>query len=134
MPAQDDAVALAVAALRAADDKKGVDPALLDVADALGVIDLFAIVSGTSERHVKALAEEVERAAKQDMDRPALRREGTPESGWILLDFGDVVVHVFHPESRATFDLERLWRDVPRRDPLDGAVVEVATGATGSPA
>ena len=98
----------------------------------LGVVDLFAIVSGTSERHVKALAEAVETSCKHDHDRPALRREGTAESGWVLLDYGDVVVHVFHPESRSTFDLERLWRDVPRRDPLHGAVVEPAADAAGS--
>jgi len=124
VPAMEDAVELAVAALRAADDRKGVEPALLEVADVLGVVDLFAIVSGTSERHVRALAEEVERVCKQDVERPVLRREGTPESGWILLDYGDVVVHVFHPETRATFDLERLWQDVPRRDPLDGHVTD----------
>lgn len=124
MPAQDDAVALAVAALRAADDKKAVEPALLEVADVLGVVDLFAIASGTSERHLKALAEEVERVCKHDLDRPALRREGTADSGWVLLDFGDVVVHLFHPETRSKYDLERLWADVPRRDPLGGEVVD----------
>lgn len=133
MPAEQDAVELAVAALRAADDRKGVEPALLEVADALGVVDLFAIVSGTSERHVRALAEEVERACKHDHDRPVLRREGTSESGWILLDYGDVVVHVFHPETRATFDLERLWQDVPRRDPLAGHVTDPGTAPVDAP-
>lgn len=124
MPAQDDAVALATTALRAADDKKGLELALLEVADVLGVVDLFAIVSGTSERHVRALAEELERAGKEELDRPPLRREGTPESGWMLLDYGDVVFHVFHPETRSVFDLERLWSDVPRRDPLSGEVTD----------
>lgn len=128
MPAQDDAVALAVAALRAADDKKAVEPALLEVADVLGVVDLFAIASGTSERHLKALAEEVERVCKQDLDRPPLRREGAADSGWMLLDFGDVVVHLFHPEARSKYDLERLWADVPRRDPLGGEVVDPGRG------
>lgn len=124
MPAQPDAIEAAVAALAAADDKKAVDPALLEVADVLGLVDLFAIVTGTSERHVKAVADEVELQLKQDHDRPVLRREGTPESGWILLDYGDVVVHVFHGEQREVFDLERLWSDVPRRDPATGEVTD----------
>lgn len=124
MPAQQDAVEAAVAALAAADDKKAVNPALLEVADVLGVVDLFAVVSGTSERHVKAVADEVELQLKRDHDRPVLRREGTPESGWILLDYGDIVVHVFHSEDREVFDLERLWSDVPRRDPESGEVTD----------
>ena len=124
MPAQPDAVEAAVAALAAADDKKAVEPALLEVADVLGLVDLFAIVSGTSERHVKAVADEVELQLKRDHDRPTLRREGTAESGWVLLDYGDVVVHVFHTEERGVFDLERLWSDVPRRDPASGEVTD----------
>lgn len=114
----------AVAALAAADDKKAADPALLEVADVLGVVDLFAIVTCTSERHLKAVADEVELQLKHQLDRPVLRREGTPQSGWVLLDYGDVVVHVFHAEDRDVFDLERLWADVPRRDPRTGAVTD----------
>lgn len=114
----------AVAALAAADDKKALDPVLLEVADVLGLVDLFAIASGTSERHVKALADEVELQLKRDHDRPVLRREGTPASGWVLLDYGDVVVHLFHSEQRSVFDLERLWGDVPRRDPVTGEVTD----------
>lgn len=124
MPAQPDAVEAAVAAIAAADDKKAVDPALLEVADVLGLVDLFVIVSGTSERHVKAVADEIELQLKRDHDRPVLRREGTPESGWVLLDYGDVVVHVFKGDDREVFDLERLWSDVPRRDPVTGEVTD----------
>ncbi len=124
MPAQPDAVEAAVAALAAADDKKAVGPALLEVADVLGLVDLFAIVTGTSERHVKAVADEVEQVLKHDHDRPVLRREGTAESGWVLLDYGDVVVHVFRAEQREVFDLERLWSDVPQRDPVTGEVTD----------
>lgn len=124
MPAQQDAVEAAVAAIAAAEDKKALDPALLEVADVLGVVDLFALVSTTSERHCKAVADEVELQLKRDHDRPALRREGTPESGWVLLDYGDIVVHVFHVEERGVFDLERLWSDVPRRDPATGEVTD----------
>jgi ribosome-associated protein len=124
VPAEQDAVEAAVAALAAADDKKAADPALLEVADVLGVVDLFAIVTCTSERHLKAVADEVELQLKHELDRPVLRREGTPASGWVLLDYGDVVVHVFHAEDRDVFDLERLWADVPRRDPLTGVVTD----------
>lgn len=124
MPAQPDAVEAAVAAFAAADDKKAVDPVLLEVADVLGLVDLFALVTGTSERHVKAVADEVERALKHDHDRPVLRREGTAESGWVLLDYGDVVVHIFRSEQREVFSLERLWGDVPRRDPATGEVTD----------
>ena len=127
MPAADDSIATAVAAIAAADDKKAVAPALLDVADVLGIVDLFAIVQGTSERHVKALADEVERVLKQQHERPVLRREGSPASGWVILDYGDVVVHVFLPAQRETYDLERLWRDVPRLDPFTGEVTAPGT-------
>lgn len=124
MPAQQDAVEAAVAAIAAAEDKKAVDPVLLEVADVLGVVDLFAVVHGTSERHVKAVADAVELQLKDKHDRPVLRREGTPASGWVLLDYGDVVVHVFHAEQRDVFQLERLWGDVPKRDPESGEVTD----------
>ncbi len=122
MPAAQESIESALVALAAADDMKAVGPVLLDVADVLGVVDLFAIVTGTSDRHVRALSDEVERVMKQDHGRAVLRREGTPESGWIILDYGDVVVHLFTAETRELFDLERLWRDVPTRDPQSGAV------------
>jgi ribosome-associated protein len=124
VPAQQDAVEAAVAAIAAAEDKKAVDPVLLEVADVLGVVDLFAVVHGTSERHVKAVADAVELELKRDHDRPVLRREGTSASGWVLLDYGDVVVHVFHAEQREVFQLERLWGDVPKRDPETGDVTD----------
>lgn len=127
MPAADDSIQTALAALAAADDKKALAPALLDVADVLGIVDLFAIVQGTSERHVKALADEVERVLKQEHDRPVLRREGSPASGWVILDYGDVVVHLFLPEHRETYDLERLWRGVPVLDPETGEVTDPGT-------
>jgi ribosome-associated protein len=127
VPAADESIATALAALAAADDKKALAPALLDVADVLGIVDLFAIVQGTSERHVDALADEVEQVLKHDHGRPVLRREGSPASGWVILDYGDVVVHLFRPEQRETYDLERLWRDVPRLDPVTGEVIDPGT-------
>ncbi|MFP5308954.1 MAG: ribosome silencing factor [Actinomycetes bacterium] len=131
MPAAPDAVTTAVTALRAADDKKGVELELLDVADLLAVVDLFALVTATNERHLKAVADAVEEAVRETEDRRPLRREGTPASGWILLDYGDVVVHLFHSDQRDFYALERLWSDVPRRDPVSGEVVgrDVAAAA-----
>lgn len=127
MPAADESIATALSVLAAADDRKALAPALLDVADVLGIIDLFAIVQGTSERHVRAIADEVERVLKHEHDRPVLRREGSASSGWVILDYGDVVAHLFLPEQRETYDLERLWRDVPRRDPVSGEVTDPGT-------
>ena len=75
--------------------------------------DVFVIATGTSRRHVKTLAEEIEASLKL-LDRRPLRREGVEEGNWVLLDFGDLVVHLFDEETRAYYDLERLWRDAPR--------------------
>jgi ribosome-associated protein len=75
--------------------------------------DVFVIASGTSRRHVMTLAEETELQLKQS-DRRVLRREGMDDGTWVLLDYGDVVIHVFDEETRAYYDLERLWADAPR--------------------
>lgn len=119
MPATDEAVALAVAAADAADDKKASDLTILDVADILAVVDVFLLVTASSDRQLKAVAESIEERLRAQ-DRRPLRREGTPSSGWVLLDFGDVVCHLFSAEQRDFYALERLWADVPRRDPLTG--------------
>lgn len=75
--------------------------------------DVFVIATGTSRRHVRTLAEEIEARLTQ-LDRKPLRREGMEEGSWALLDFGDIVVHLFDGETRAYYELERLWRDAPR--------------------
>lgn len=75
--------------------------------------DVFVIATGTSRRHVMTLAEETEMQLKQQ-DRRPLRREGMEDGTWVLLDYGDVVVHVFDPDTRSYYDLERLWADAPR--------------------
>lgn len=126
MPAQSDAIELAVAAAAGADAKKATDLALLDVADLLAVVDVFMLATTRNERQLKAAAESVEEQVRQRLDRKPLRREGTPASGWFLLDYGDVVCHIFDDEHRDFYDLDRLWADVPRRDPVTGDVV--ATG------
>jgi ribosome-associated protein len=86
---------------------------LLDVSGLIVVTDVFIIASGTSRRHVMTLAEETEMQLK-GVDRRPIRREGMEDGTWVLLDYGDVVVHVFDEETRRYYDLERLWADAPR--------------------
>jgi ribosome-associated protein len=122
VPASEEAIALAVAAATAADDKKATDLSLLDVADVLGLVDVFLLVSAGSDRQLKAVAEGIEDRLRE-ADRRILRKEGDPAGGWVLLDFGDLVCHLFSTEQRDFYGLERLWADVPRRDPLDGSLL-----------
>lgn len=120
MPATDEAVALAVTAADAADDRKATDLAILEVADILAVVDLFLLATASSDRQLKAVADRIEERLHEDHDRQVLRREGTPASGWMLLDFGDLVCQLFADEQRDYYALDRLWADVPRRDVLTG--------------
>ena len=75
--------------------------------------DVFVIASGTSNRHVRTLDDEVEGRLKEELQRQPLRREGREYSKWVLLDYGDMVVHVFDRETRDYYQLERLWADAP---------------------
>lgn len=109
----DETRAAAQAAAAAIDDKKGLDIVLLDVSQLLVITDIFVIASGTSRRHVLTLAEETELKLRE-LERRPLRREGTDAAHWVLLDYGDVVVHVFDEETRAYYELERLWGNAPR--------------------
>jgi len=103
--------ALQIAA-RAADAKGGEDLVALDVSEPLPLVDIFLLVTGRNERNVAAIADEIEdQLLAAGVKR--LRREGRQESRWILLDFGDLVVHVFHEEERTFYGLERLWKDCP---------------------
>ena len=104
---------IALAAARAAADKQAVDVTILDVSNLIVITDYFVICSGTSDRQVKTLAEEVEKAVRSVGERP-VRREGDADARWVLLDYVDVVVHVFAQEEREYYDLERLWSDAPR--------------------
>ncbi len=122
MPATDEAIALAVAAAEGADDVKATDLALLDVADLLAIVDLFLLVTATSDRQLKAAADRIE-GRLRDHTRKPLRREGSAEAGWVLLDYGELVCHLFLPEQRQLYSLERLWADVPRLDPRTGEVL-----------
>lgn len=113
IPLHEDTISTAAAAAAALDDKKAQQIALLDVSGLLVVTDVFLIASGTSRRHVQTLAEEVEMSLRPLGRRP-LRREGMEHATWVLLDYGDVVVHLFDRDTREYYDLERLWADAPR--------------------
>ncbi|GAB3616957.1 ribosome silencing factor [Okibacterium endophyticum] len=99
-------------AAAAAVQKGGEDLVALDVSGPLPLVDVFLIVTGNSERNVLAIAGEVEDRVNESGQR-TLRREGRSEGRWVLLDFGDLVVHVFHEEDRMYYQLERLWKDCP---------------------
>ena len=115
-----ESVDLARLAARAASGKQGEDVLVLDVRELIGITDYFVIASGTSDRQVKTIAEEVERTLREEGSRP-VRVEGEAASRWILLDFADFVVHVFHDRERDHYRLERLWIDAPRIGWEDGA-------------
>ena len=108
-----ESVDLACAAARTASEKQGEDVLVLDVRDLIAITDYFVIASGSSDRQVKTIAEEVEQALKARGIKP-VRVEGEAASRWVLLDFVDLVVHVFHEEERDFYRLERLWIDAPR--------------------
>lgn len=99
-------------AATAADAKGGEDLVALDVSGPLPLVDVFLLVTGRNERNVAAIADEVEEKLLE-AGHKRLRREGREESRWILLDFGDLVVHVFHEQERMFYGLERLWKDCP---------------------
>lgn len=96
----------------AIDDRKGVRIQVLDLRHLSNAADFFIIASGTSDAHVRGLADGVMRAMLAD-GHHAHGVEGLQTGRWVLLDFVDVVVHLFHPETRAFYQLERLWQDAP---------------------
>lgn len=100
-------------ALRAAEEKKALDPVVLDLRPVASFTDFFFILSGSNTRQVQAIADEIEASMKRAGDRD-VRIEGYKTAEWVLLDYGDFVVHVFEAKARSFFDLERLWRDAPR--------------------
>ena len=102
---------LAYAAYQALDSKKGVEVKLLKIGDISSLADYFVICTGTSNTHVKTLCDSVEAAVADELGEPLLHREGHRGGTWVLLDFGCLVVHVFTEETRAFYDLERLWND-----------------------
>jgi len=109
-------------AARAAGEKQGRAIVLLDVGDVLTIVDWFVITSAGNARQVRTIAEEVEAGMKRAGHGGPLRTEGFADASWILMDYGDVVVHVFLDDVRAYYELERLWSDVPRIEWSDDGV------------
>jgi ribosome-associated protein len=103
---------LAVVAARAAADKKAEEIIALDVSERLVLTDVFLVVSGSNERQVKAIVDAVDEALHKEGAK-AVRKEGVSEARWVLMDYGDIVVHVQHEEDREYYALERLWKDCP---------------------
>lgn len=92
-------------------DKKASDIIILDLREQSVLTDYFLLCNGDSNRQINAIADAVQEDAKQKADVIIMNKEGNPNSGWILLDFGDLIVHVFSPEKRAYYDLEGLWHE-----------------------
>lgn len=112
MAATTQAVELAQAAMKAAQEKLATEIVALDVSEQLYITDVFIVASGESDRQVRAIVDEVEKELRERDVKP-LRREGLDEARWVLLDFGDIVVHIQHTEDREYYALERLWKDCP---------------------
>ena len=108
-----EALAMAKAVIAAALDKKAIEPVLIDVTGRASYADFIAVVSGRSDRQVDAIAEGVCEAMAARGRRP-LGREGARNGRWVLVDFGDLVLHVFYHPLREVFDIESLWIDAPR--------------------
>jgi len=109
-PAGDDLDARVITALQAASEKKAIDIVVLDLREIASFTDYFVIASGANERQVQAISDEVYERLKK-LGAPAARVEGYKTAEWILLDYGDFVVHVFEQKARHFYDLERLWRE-----------------------
>jgi len=104
----------ALLAARTAEDNRGADIVVLDMRELTAVFDYFVLASGTSRRQLHAMSEEIDHALEDRMGDRRLGIEGYEESRWILLDYGDVVIHLFEPETRAYYDLEELWGHAKR--------------------
>jgi ribosome-associated protein len=98
-------------AARAAASKLGSDTVILGMTDLVSITDAFVVTSGSNPRQVRTIAEEVERAVKVADGPSPLRVEGLNDARWVLMDYGDFVVHIFSEEARQFYDLERLWAD-----------------------
>ncbi|MGH9078608.1 MAG: ribosome silencing factor [Acidimicrobiales bacterium] len=101
-------------AAQAADSKSAEDIVILAMGDLLGLTDAFVITSGRNRRQVRTIVDEVERRVRESGDRAPIRVEGLDDARWVLMDYGDFVVHVFLDEARHFYDLEHLWSGAPR--------------------
>ena len=114
---------LAVRCARAADDKLATDIIVLPVGDVLAITEYFVVDSASNPRHVRAITDAVLVTVREQTGRGPLRSEGVGEQQWVLVDYGDVVVHVFSEEQRRFYEIERLYKDVQA---VDWAGVELS--------
>jgi len=129
MTATDHALELVHAAARAASDKLAQQIIAFDVSEQLAITDAFVLCSASNERQVGSIVDEVEDKLREAGAKP-IRREGQRDGRWVLLDYGDIVVHAFTEEQRRYYDLERLWSDAPVV-PFDEAAVRPAVVGAG---
>jgi ribosome-associated protein len=108
-----DARTVATLAARAADEKQGRNIVVLDVGDILAIAELFVVLDAPNRRLVRTLVDEIEEAVRAATGRSPRRVEGVKEQQWVLIDYGDVVIHVFLDEIRKFYEIERLYRDAP---------------------
>lgn len=112
MTANEHSIQLIEVAARAASDKLATQILAFDVSEQLAITDAFLLASASNERQVSSIVDEIEDKLREAGAKP-IRREGAREGRWVLLDYGDIVVHVQHEEERQFYALERLWRDCP---------------------
>ncbi|MCU1396444.1 MAG: hypothetical protein JWM34_4872 [Ilumatobacteraceae bacterium] len=108
-----DSLQLACFSARVVDDKKATDTLVIEVGPILSVVEYFVITSAANRRLVRSLADEVEGRVREQTGRSPLRVEGAREQQWVLIDYGDIVIHVFSDETRSFYEIERLYRDAP---------------------
>ncbi len=113
----------ALRAAQVADDNRGRDIVILDLREITPVFDYFVIASGTSRRQLHAISEEIDHALEDDLGDKRMGIEGYQESRWILLDYGDVVIHLFEPEVRKYYAIEQLWGHA-KRVPFEARIEE----------
>ena len=130
MAATPEAIALAIAAAEAASDKLATDILAIDVSGQLVITDVFVLCSAANDRQVRAVVDAIEERLLRMGAKP-LRREGEQENRWVLLDYGDIVVHVQLAEERIHYAIERLWKDCPVI-PLPEGVNAPASARTGA--
>ena len=125
---------IAVMAAEAAAEKKAEDIVVLDVASTLVITSFFVVATGRTDRQARTIADEIEDALREKAGIKPIGREGEKEGRWVLLDFGEVVAHVFQPDEREFYRLEKLWSDAPRvelPESVTGPVPADAAGAEG---
>ncbi len=105
---------LALAAAQIAADNRGQDVLVLDLRELTPVFDYFVIATGSSKRQLHAISEEIDRVFETEMGQRRIGIEGYTEGRWLLLDYGDIVVHIFDPEAREYYSLEQLWGDAKK--------------------